>query len=155
VAAAPTLPISSVQLVSAMMYDSLRTQRLLARLATGFGVVALLLCALGLYGILSYAIARRTGEFGVRMALGASRGGVVRLVLHDATLVVGWGALVGTPLAFWGQAVLRGTLEGAAPADGLALATAVVVLAAAAFAAAMIPALRAARVDPATALRQE
>jgi predicted permease len=155
VAAAPGLPVASVQALPAMMAGSLRTQRLLARLAAGFGVVALLLCALGLYGILSYAIARRTGELGIRMALGASRGGVVRLVLRDAALVVGWGALVGIPLAFWGQAVLRGTLEGAAPADGLALGSAVVVLAAAAFAAAMIPALRAARVDPATALRQE
>jgi predicted permease len=154
-AAYPTLAVSEVRPLAVMMQESVRSQWLLSRLATGFGVMALALCALGLYGILSYAIARRTGELGVRMALGASRGGVVRLVLGDAARVVTIGAVVGIPLAVFAQRTLRGTLEGAAPADRLSLVAGVAVMAAAALAAAMIPALRASRVDPAVALRQD
>jgi ABC-type antimicrobial peptide transport system permease subunit len=137
------------------MRQSIREQRLLARLASGFGLLALLLAAIGLYGVMSYAVQRRTGEFGLRVALGAQRSNVIRLVLGDAFGLVALGLAGGVPLAIAGTRFLRSQLHGVAATDPTAIGVALAVLAASAFAAALIPALRATRVDPLAALRED
>jgi predicted permease len=155
VAADPSLPIAGIVPLSQAMHVSVRQERLLARLASGFGVLALLLASLGLYGVMTYAISRRTGEFGLRVALGAQRGDVIRLVFRDALTVVASGVAVGVPLALASTRLLRSQLHGMDAADPASMALALGVLAASAIVAALIPSLRAARVEPLEALREE
>jgi len=154
-AADATLPIEGIDPLSRLMRQSLREERLVARLAAGFGLAALLLAALGLYGVMTYAITRRTGEIGLRVALGAQRGNVIRLVLFDALRIVAVGFVVGLPLALASVRLLGSQLHGVGTTDPIALATAVVVLTLSAVAAVLFPALRAARVDPILAIREE
>jgi predicted permease len=151
----PTLAIDDNSPLSWLMRQSIREERLLARLASGFGLLALLLAAIGLYGVISYAVVRRTGEFGLRVALGAQRGNVIGLVLGDAFRLVALGLAGGVPLAIAGTRLLRSQLHGVAPTDPTAIGVALAVLTASAFAAALIPALRATRVDPLAALRED
>jgi len=127
----------------------------LARLASGFGVVALLLAAIGLYGVLTYAIGRRTGEIGLRVALGARRGTVIGMVLGDALRLVVIGVVLGIPLALGVMQLIRTQLHDVEPTDPIALIAAVVVLGVSALAAALIPSLRASRVAPLVALRED
>src|SRR5439155_22145621 len=134
---------------------SVRQERLLARLATGFGVLALLLAAVGLYGVMTYAVTRRTVEIGLRVALGAQQLDVVRMVLFDALRLVAAGFVIGLPLALFMTRLLRSQLHGVDPADPLSIAAAVAVLAASAVLAVLLPALRASRVSPIVALRAE
>jgi ABC-type antimicrobial peptide transport system permease subunit len=141
--------------LTTLMRDSISQERLVARLATGFGVLALLLASIGLYGVLTYAVTRRTNEIGLRVALGAQQQDVVRMVLKDALKLVLVGALVGTPLALAATRLLRNQLHDVEPTDPLALGVALLVLTASAVAAALLPARRAARLDPLTALRAE
>jgi predicted permease len=129
--------------------------RLTARLAGFFGSVALLLACIGLYGILSYTIARRTGEIGVRMALGAQRGNILRLVLREALLVTLVGTAVGLGAALAATRVLKSQIYGLTPHDPVTLVSAAVILLVVATIAASIPAWRASRTDPMTALRYE
>ena len=132
----------------------MREERLLSRLATGFGVLALLLAAVGLYGVMTYAIVRRTGEIGLRVALGAQRGDVIRLVLGDALALVAMGIGVGVPSALASSRLLQSQLHGVGASDPAALVIALSVLTASALIAALIPALRASRVPPLIALRE-
>ncbi len=133
----------------------LAVPRLATTLAAGFGLVAAVLSALGLYGVTAAGVGERTREFGVRAALGASPGALRRLVLGQALAVAGAGAAVGL-LGAWGAArVVRAVLYEVSPADPLALAGALGLLVGAALAAAYAPARRAARIDPAGALRAE
>jgi ABC-type antimicrobial peptide transport system permease subunit len=125
------------------------------RLATGFGVLALLLAAVGLYGIMTYAVTRRTGEIGLRVALGAQHGNVVGLMLGDALRLVAIGVIVGVPLAIVSTRMLRTQLHGVGPADPASLIVALVVLTGSATIAALLPALRAARIEPVVALRED
>ena len=150
-----TLPIDGINPLTQLMRQSLREERLLARLATGFGLGALLLAALGLYGVMTYAITRRTGEIGLRVALGAQRGMVIRMILTDALRIVIIGFVVGLPLALLSVRLLDSQLHGVGTADPIAIATALVVLTASAVVAALIPAFRAARLSPLYALRSE
>jgi ABC-type antimicrobial peptide transport system permease subunit len=137
------------------MRVSIREQRLLVRIASGFGSLALLLAAIGLYGVMTYAIARRTSEIGLRVALGAGRGTVLRMVLGDALRVVAIGVVIGLPLALASSQLLRTQLHGVGTTDTVAIVLALLVLTTSAIVAALLPALRASRVPPLVALRQE
>jgi predicted permease len=148
------LPVNPAPLEQ-LMRESVQQERLVAQLATGFGILALLLAAIGLYGVMTYAVTRRTGEIGLRVALGAARADVVRLVVLDALRVVGAGLLIGTPLAIAAARLLRSQLHGVGVADPLSFGSAVVVLTATAAVAALLPALRASRVAPIVALARE
>jgi ABC-type antimicrobial peptide transport system permease subunit len=135
--------------------ESIFLERMTATLSACFGALALLLAAVGLYGVMAYAVACRTGEIGIRMALGAARGQVLRMVLGDGLRLVGWGLLIGLPLAFAAGRAGSSLLYGVQPGDPLSLSLTVVVLLAAAGLAAWIPARRAASIAPLDALRNE
>jgi predicted permease len=141
--------------LSRMMSRSIGEQRLVARLSTGFGGLALLLAAVGLYGVMTYAITRRTGEIGLRVALGAQRGTLLRMVLFDAMRVVAVGVVLGIPLSIASAQLLRSQLHGVSATDPVAIGVALAVLAGSCVLATLIPALRASRVTPLVALRQE
>jgi ABC-type antimicrobial peptide transport system permease subunit len=130
-------------------------ERLLLGLASGFGGIALLLAAVGLYGTLAYAVARRTREIGIRLALGAPREAVLRLVLGESLRLVVGGMLAGMPLSLAAGYLLRSFLFGATPHDMPALIGSSAVLTAVALVAAFAPARRASRVDPMAALKYE
>ena len=149
------LPAPFIAPLALLMHDSIREQRLVATLATAFSSLALLLAAIGLYGVMAYAVARRTGEIGLRIALGASSGDVVRLVVLDALRVVAIGLVFGAPLAVIGSQLLKSQLHGVSAHDPVSLASALVVLLATAALAALVPARRASRVMPSVALAQE
>lgn len=135
--------------------ESLLRDRLMAILAGSFGVLAGLLATLGLYGVIGYMVARRRNEIGVRVALGADRGRVVRLVLREAVLLLALGLATGTGLALWAGRAAGALLFGLKPYDPQTLAAAVVLLAAVALLASYLPALRASRLQPMTALRED
>jgi predicted permease len=131
------------------------TDRLIARLATAFGAVALLLACLGLYGLTAHTVARRTREIGIRMAVGASRSKVLATVLRSALAQLSLGVAIGLPAAIVAGRLLESVLFGVSGHDPAVLAGAVAALAAAATAAALLPARRAASIDPVSALRTE
>ena len=135
--------------------DSLVQERLLATLSTFFGGLALLLAMIGLYGALSYLVAQRQPEFGIRMALGAPRSAILRLVLRDVVIVLAGGLTAGTCLAFATVGILQKMLFGLGSRDAFTFVAAIGLLAAVAIVAGYIPARRATRVDPMVALRYE
>jgi predicted permease len=151
----PNLTVTSVRTMQQQVDRSFDQQRAVASLAGLFGIVALLLAAIGLYGVTAYTVAQRTNEIGLRMALGADRGKVVGMVLHDAFRRVGVGLALGLPLAVGAGRLLSAQLYGVEYWDPLALGVAGVSLAACAFFAAIIPAARAASISPMNALRAE
>src|SRR5207249_4269888 len=121
--------------------------------AAAFGGVALLLTAIGLYGVLSYSITRRTGEIAIRMALGARRGRVVAMIMGEPAVVVTAGVACGGALAYLMSRLIESRLYGVAPQDPLTLSAATAVLLLSAFGAAYVPAHRASMLDPMAALR--
>jgi predicted permease len=129
--------------------------RLTARLSTFFGIVAILLACIGLYGVVSYNVVRRTSEMGIRMALGAQRGSILNLVLRESLLVTGIGAVIGLGAAIGATRIVQSMLFGLNARDPLTFGGATLLLVAVAVLAAAIPAWRASRVDPMTALRYE
>ena len=151
----PLMPTDRIDPLTTLMQGTITQERLVARLATGFGVLALFLAAVGLYGVLNYAVTRRTSEIGLRVALGAVGADVVRMVIRDALLVVVLGLVVGAPLATVAVRYLGAQLYGVEASDPVSIAIAVSVLLAAAVVASMLPARRAARVDPLSALRSD
>jgi predicted permease len=153
-AALPGMPIE-IQPLATQVGGTIAQERVLALLAGFFGLIALALAAVGLYGLIAYGVAQRTPELGVRLALGARRPQVVGLVLVDAMRLVAVGVGLGLPLAWAASRWVRALLFGVSPADPLAAGGAVAVLVAAALAAAYLPARRAARTDPLVALRHE
>ena len=134
---------------------SLLRERLVATMSGLFGVLALVLAALGLYGVLSYGIARRTREFGIRIAIGAEGRSILRMVLREASWVLALGIVCGLTAAWWLGRIVSNLLYGVQPGDLASTAIAVGVLAAAGTLAAWIPARRASRIDPLVALRTE
>jgi len=151
----PNLTITSVRTMQQMVEESFDQRRAVASLAGLFGVVALLLAAIGLYGVTAYAVAQRTNEIGIRMALGADRGSVVGLVLRGASNRVLIGLLLGVPLSIGAGQLIASQLYAVSTWDPLALGVAAGALALSALAAAIIPARRAASISPVEALRVE
>jgi ABC-type antimicrobial peptide transport system permease subunit len=151
----PNLTLVSVRTLQQQVDMSFEQERAVASLAGLFGMVALLLAAVGLYGVTAYTVAQRTNEIGVRMALGADRANVVQLVLRGAFSRVLAGLLVGLPLAIGAGRLISSQLYGVSIWDPLALSAAAISLAVCAFFAAIIPASRAASVSPMSALRTE
>jgi predicted permease len=141
--------------LTALMRQSIRQDLLVTRVASFFGALALALAALGLYGVMMYATLRRTGEFGLRMALGADGARVRGMVLREALALVAGGAVVGVPLALAAARLLRNQLYGVETVDLPSLGAALGVLVVSAAIAGYLPAARAARVGPLEALRVE
>ncbi len=135
--------------------EAMYTQRTMSNLVATLGGLGLLLAAVGLYGLMSFLVGRRTKEIGVRMALGAQRGNIFRLVIQRALVLAGIGVALGIASALAATQVLRGLLFGVAPTDMLSFLVAILVLAVVACGAAFIPALRATTTDPMAALRYE
>jgi predicted permease len=152
---APNLPIDGVVSLSEHLGRSLAQQKLVARLAAFFGLLALSLACVGLYGVLSYAVARRTNEIGIRMALGAQRRDVLWLVLREALALVVAGVAIGLPASLAVTQMASTLLFGLKPNDPPTIAAATLLLLAVAALAGYLPARRATRVDPMAALREE
>jgi ABC-type antimicrobial peptide transport system permease subunit len=149
------LTILSVRTMKEQVALSFDQERAVASLAGLFGAVALLLAAVGMYGVTAYTVARRTSEIGIRMALGADRPAVVRMVLRGASNRVVIGLLAGVPLAIGAGRLISAELYGVSSWDPFALTVAACALAVSAFIAAIIPASRAASISPTNALRME
>jgi predicted permease len=153
----PTLPVFDVRSFDEHIRSgrALLGTRLGAAFSEAFGGLALLLAAVGLYGLLSYAVAQRTREIGIRVALGAHTSTVVRLVVRQGLTMVAVGAAIGLAITFGVTRLLTALLFGVAPRDPVILGGVVAILLAVGVVASMVPAVRAARVDPLTALRAE
>jgi predicted permease len=149
------VPLYALRPMQVQLEDSLVTERLIAFLAGAFGVVATLLSAIGLYGVLAYGVTRRTREIGLRMALGAQRGDVAGLVLKEMAWLFVAGAIVAIPVSYGLATVVRAQLYGIEPQDPFNIVAATLALAAVAVAAGCIPAWRASRIQPMQALRFE
>jgi predicted permease len=151
----PNLTVTSVRTLGEQVARSFDQQRAVASLAGLFGIIALVLAAIGLYGVTAYSVARRTNEIGIRMALGADRGTVMGIVLNGAFRRVVVGLLLGLPLAVGAGYLLSAQLYGVSFWDPVALSLAAVSLATAAFIASIVPATRAASLGPMKALRTD
>ena len=151
----PRLPVSDVQTQKAEIAESLQQEIMLAELCTAFAILALIIASVGLYGTISYTVARRTGELGIRMALGARRGPVVWMVLREVCVLAAVGLAISLPIALGTSRLIGSFLFGMKPNDPLALGVAVMILLAAALLAGCVPARKAAYIDPMTALRHE
>ncbi|HEY6248668.1 MAG TPA: ABC transporter permease [Candidatus Angelobacter sp.] len=151
----PDLTVTNVRTLQQQVDFSFDQERSVAGLAGLFGIVALVLAAIGLYGVTAYTVAQRTQEIGIRMALGADRAMVVRLILSGASKRVLAGLILGVPLAIGAGRLISGQLYGVSSWDPPALIAASIALATSAFFAAIIPASRAASISPTSALRME
>ncbi|MBX9603544.1 MAG: ABC transporter permease [Bryobacteraceae bacterium] len=149
------VPLTTVRTLDAQIGTQLVRERLIARISSFVGLVALALACLGLYGVLSNAVARRTREIGIRMALGARAESILKMVLREAGLLVIVGAIVGLAASIGAGSLIKNQIYGVQPADPLNLTLAVVGLLLAAAIAAWAPARRATRVDPMVALRMD
>jgi ABC-type antimicrobial peptide transport system permease subunit len=144
-----------MQTLADQVGDNIARDRVLATLAGFFGGLALILAMIGLYGLLSYFVTQQQAEFGIRMALGAEPGAILRLVLRGVTIIVGAGLAIGVVAALASVTALQALLFNLAPRDTTTLVGAAVVLALLALLAGYVPARRATRVDPVIALRSE
>jgi putative ABC transport system permease protein len=151
----PDLVLYSVDPYTKILSNDFRQEKMIATLTTLFGALGLVLAGVGLYGVLGYMVERRTGEIGVRMALGANRGRVVGMVLGGAFWQVGVGLALGIPAAIGAGKLMTSQLFGVDPWDPIMLALATVLLTVAALVASVIPASRAAAIEPMVALRTE
>jgi putative ABC transport system permease protein len=151
----PNLTMLKFETFQQQVQDEFGQTELLVKLTSVFGVLALVLAAIGLYGVTAYSVAQRTSEIGIRMALGADRGGIVQMVLRSAFLQAGIGLAIGIPGAVIAGHFMASQLYGVRPWDPVVLVTTAAVLATAAFLAAVVPAQRAASVEPMRALRVE
>jgi predicted permease len=152
---APSMPVLSIKALTRLIDESLVQERLIARLSVLFGIVAVILASVGLYGVLSYAVVRRTNEIGIRMAIGAFPRSIVWMVLRETLLLVSIGIVCGIPIALALTRFVSSLLFGLQPNDALTIAAVVVLMVVIAIAAATAPARRAAAVDPLSALRCE
>jgi len=149
------MPVYQLKTLSAQLDEMLLTDRLIAMLSAGFGFLATLLAALGLYGVMAFVVARRTKELGVRMALGAQAGSVIWLVMRDVLLLLALGLAVGIPSAMGLGRLVATQLYGIKASDPTIAVASIVVLIVVAALAGFIPARRASRIDPILALRYE
>jgi predicted permease len=149
----PALPITYFRTLDEQVNRSLNTERMLAALSGGFGTLALLLSLVGLYGVMSFVVTQRTREIGIRLALGATRGSAIWLVLRDALVMIGAGTAIALPCVAALGRLVESQLFGVKPTDPIAIAAASLLLTSAALCAALIPAYRASTVNPTDALR--
>jgi ABC-type antimicrobial peptide transport system permease subunit len=149
------LPVFNVQTQAELIDQLLFQERMIAKLAGFFGILALVLACIGLYGLLSYEVSRRTREIGIRIALGAQRGGVLRLVVGQGIVLAITGAMVGIAVALGVTRYLKSMLYNIHANDPATIAGVTILLTLVAVAACYIPARRAMRVDPMVALRYE
>jgi macrolide transport system ATP-binding/permease protein len=151
----PHLPLLMIRSQEEQIRQSLRREVLFSRLAMMLGGVTVVLAAIGLYGLLTYTVARRTPEIGIRMALGAERGAVRWIVMRDALILVGAGVMLGIPAALAGTRVLKSVLFELTSTDPISFVLASVTIVGVGMLSAYLPARRASRVDPIVALRAE
>jgi hypothetical protein len=151
----PGAAMTGTRTLEAQFFDAIAPRRFQATLMVTFAALAMLLAMVGAYGVLSYAVTERTHEIGVRIALGADRGRVLRLVLGDVARVVAIGLVLGVAGAAASGKLVTSFLYGLTPSDPAIIAIAAAVLAVVALGAGLVPALRAARVDPVAALRED
>jgi predicted permease len=149
------LPIFDPKTLDNQLQEKLKQDRLITRLVGFFGALALLLAAIGLYGVMAHGVARRTNEIGIRMALGARGGRIAWMILRETFVLVVIGLLLGVPVALASAKLISAQLFGMQPNDPLTLIGAALVLSFVALLAGYLPARRAARVNPLTALRYE
>jgi macrolide transport system ATP-binding/permease protein len=149
------LPVVGVKTQAGEIESAMHHEKLLAELCSALAVLALLIACVGLYGTISYTVARRTGELGIRMALGAQRGEIVWMVLRQVIVMAAVGLAISVPIALGTSKFVGSLLFGMKPNDPLALGLAVIILLLAALVAGCVPARRAAQIDPMTALRHE
>jgi ABC-type antimicrobial peptide transport system permease subunit len=151
----PNLTVVKLRPFDTQVAGNFNQERLIARLTSLFGILALVLASVGLYGVMSYFVARRTSEIGIRMALGAKQSSVVGMVLRDALWQILFGLVLGIPAALVAGHLMASQLYGVTGYDPLALVGATLVLGLCATAAGFIPARRAASIEPMQALRTE
>ena len=151
----PNLPLLNIQTQEAVIDEALRRERLFANLSTAFGFMALLLAAIGIYGVVAYSVAWRTAEIGIRVALGARYGGIMSLVLRRSVLLVLLGTALGAAGAYALTQFLTEMLYNIKPRDPATFIGSTALLILTALAAGYLPARRAARIDPMKALRCE
>ena len=151
----PNLTVVKFQTFDQQVADRFNDDRMVARLTMLFGALALMLAAIGLYGVTAYTVALRTSEIGIRMALGAKRGSVVTMVMRGAVIQAGIGLAIGIPVALMCVRFVKAQLYEITNADATVMAGAILTLAVAACVAGLIPARRAASIDPMRALRTE
>ena len=149
------IPPIKIETMAGLVDNSLHTDQFIARLSGAFGLLAMLLASVGLYGVMAYNVARRTRDIGVRMALGARAANVLWLLLGESLFLVTIGIACGVPLALGATRLIRSMLFGVGVADPIALVSATVLLAAVALLAGLLPARRATQVNPVAALRHE
>ena len=151
----PNVPVMRVRMMEEYLNDAMARERLIAFLSGFFGILALGLASVGLYGVMAYAVTQRTREVGIRMALGAQPGDVVRMIVRESLVPVLIGMLIGLAAALALARLIASLLYGVAPGDPGSIVLAVGAMLAVALLAAAVPARRAGRVEPMTALRYE
>ncbi len=150
---APTIPIENVLTVSQIKDQSVSPRRLNAALVSSFGILALIIAAVGIAGVLAFSVSARTNEIGIRMSLGADGGRVQRMILSEGGVLLASGLVLGVVGAFFAARVIQGLLFGVAPHDPTTFIGVTVLMLAIGIVACWIPALRASRIDPAIAMR--
>ena len=151
----PNLPVADVRAMRDVVGSTLSTPRFTGMLLLVFALLAVVLSAIGIYGVLSYVVSRRTREIGIRVAIGAGRMQVLRMVLGQGIVLTLTGVVIGIGIAIWTSTLMRDMLHGVRPGDPLTFAAVGAVLAVVAILASLVPALRATRVDPVVALKTE
>ncbi len=151
----PRIPVTGLTTQVAQIEQRTGQEALFARLCTVFATLALAIACVGLYGTTSYAVARRTSEIGIRMALGAQRGTIVWMVLRDVLILAMFGLAISLPAALGASKLVESLLFEVKPGDPQAMATAVAILLSAALVAGYLPARKASRIDPMSAVRHD
>jgi ABC-type antimicrobial peptide transport system permease subunit len=151
----PTMQLSDVHTFADHVDRSILNERLMAALGAFFGALALVVACLGIFGVLTFSVTQRTREFGIRMALGATRGGLIEFVLRDVVVMLVVGSAIGVLVAASLTHIVTRLLFGVTPTDPAVFLVAIALLAAASVCAGYIPARRASRVDPLVALRTD
>ena len=149
------IPVYSMKTVEGQLDETLLTDRLIAMLSAGFGLLATLLASVGLYGVMAFVVARRKKELGIRLALGAQPGFVIWMVMREVLLLLAIGLAIGVPAAMGLGGYVASQLYGIKPHDPAMAVATVLLLAIVSAAAGLIPAQRASRIDPIMALRHE
>jgi len=150
-----SMPVYDLKTLATQLDETLSTERLIAFLSGVFGLLATVLAALGLYGVMAFVVARRTGEIGLRMALGARRSWVLWLVMRELLILLGWGLIIGIPVAYAFSRYVSSQLFGISSTDVGAGGAAIGILALVGLGSGLVPARRASVIDPITALRYE